>query len=1270
MSPRSVLFSLFAFVFLFLTEHAIAGSNLGSLSASTIFREPPVYPSGGNGTGSVALGDLNGDGRLDMVVANGCVSGSQCGSMTAGSLDVLLGNGDGTFQAPVSYFTGSTHVSFATIADVNDDGRPDLLVGGSCPHGDCSAGGTVAVLLGNGDGTFQAALVFSAPSGAGGAIVVADVNNDGKPDVIAAGGTLGVFLGNGDGTLQPEVTYSGGGFGTVSVAVADVNGDGKLDLIAVNQQMVATSNGGIGVLLGNGDGSFQPAVTYLSGGQNAVSAVVGDVNRDGRLDVVVGNNSINGNIFTGGVGVLFGNGDGTFQAAVTLAAGGASSGFLLMLDVNADGNDDLLVSSGCQANSSTTNCSNGIVSVLLGNGDGSFQPPVRYTSGDFAGGRIAAGDVNGDARTDVVVANASSLGVLLGNADGSFQSARVFSSGVYPDTSEVTADLNGDGKQDLLIANLCASTTTCPSGGVGVLLGNGDGTFQPPAFYVAGAFRANSIAIADLNGDGKPDVVVAKQCIEWTCSTGTIGVLLGNGDGTLQNVVDYSSGGQYAYSVAVADVNGDGKPDVLIGNECASSSSCGNGVLGVLLGNGDGSLRSAVTYPSGGQYAVSLAVADVNRDGKQDAILGNYYTTSGDSNGALGVLLGNGDGTFRTPTVHSSGGTGDNSVTVADVNGDGQLDLIAGNQCGATCSNGVIDVHLGNGDGTFQSPIASITPIINSDYFEPVVLADFDGDGKLDLASAVSNFLMLGNGDGTFQAPLLLGAGGVGIAVGDFNRDGKPDVAVGGVTVLLNATHSSTATTTTNLASSLNPSGYGQQVTLTATVTPSSSGTPTGTVTFYDGTTALGTGTLSSNNASLNGVIFAAGSHTITASYAGDSNVEGSTSPALSQTVSKATTATGVTSSANPSYLKQSVTFTATVTGQFGAAVTGSVTFKQGTTNLATVSLSNGQASYTTTYTSVGTRAITAVYSGDSNNLTSTSTVLNQTVTRVPTSTAVSSSLNPAFIGDSVTFTATVTARNTSLGLPAPIGNVTFRNGGALLGTSPLNGSTATFTTSSLPAGNLSITATYNGDANYIASTSPTLAQTVKRLPTTTSLSVNINPSAYGQTIQFAATVDPSSGNGTPTGTVTFKSGTATLATVPLNNGVAIYNNSNLAVGTKSITAVYNGGSTYASSTSSALSQVINKVATTTALTSSANPSSFGQSVTFTAAVSPQYSGTPTGSVTFKLGATILQTVTLSGGSASYTTTTLPRGSDNISATYNASASFITSSGSLTQQVN
>jgi hypothetical protein len=440
-------------------------------------------------------------------------------------------------------------------------------------------------------------------------------------------------------------------------------------------------------------------------------------------------------------------------------------------------------------------------------------------------------------------------------------------------------------------------------------------------------------------------------------------------------------------------------------------------------------------------------------------------------------------------------------------------------------------------------------------------------------------------------------------------------------------------------------------------------------VAFTDGGNSLGVVSLAGGTASLITTALAAVPHSVIASYNGDSSFNPSTSSALTQNVNKAATATAVSSSVNPSFLKQSVTFTATVTGQFAGIVSGSVTFKQGTTILATVPLSNAKASYTTTYTSVGTRSITGVYSGDSNNLGSTSAVLNQVVTRVPTSTAVASTLNPSFLGDAVTFTATVTASNTNSGLPAPTGTVTFKNGGAILGTSALNGSTATYTTSSLSAGSRLITATYNADSSYTATTSPTLTQTVKRLPTGTSLSVNINPSAYGQTIQFTAIVTPNSGTGAPTGSVTFKSGTATLAAVSLTNGVAIYNNSNLAAGTKSVTAVYSGDATYASSTSAALIQVINKAATTTSLSSSPNPSTLGQAVALTATVLPQYSGTPTGSVTFKRGTTILGTITLSGGVASYTTSTLPKGADPISATYNGSVYFTGSTAATTQNV-
>jgi len=569
-----------------------------------------------------------------------------------------------------------------------------------------------------------------------------------------------------------------------------------------------TPNGGVGVLLGNGDGTFQPAVAYYSGGQDAHSVAVGDVNGDGIPDVVVTNNYIDGDAFKGGTGVLLGNGDGTFQAAVAYASGGYWSEFTAIADVNGDGRPDLLVSSQCQVNGGTANCANGVVSVLLGNGDGTFQSAVRYASGGGYAYSIATGDVNGDGKLDLLIANqctnnsctSASVGVLLGNGDGSFQAAQMFASGAYPDASLAVADVNGDGKPDLVVANLCVSRTNCASGGVGVLLGKGDGTFQPPVTYGSGQFNANSVVVGDVNGDGKPDIIVAKQCLGGTCANGTVGVLLGNGDGTFQPVVNYGSGGQYAYSVAVADVNGDGKPDLLVVNQCVTSSSCANGVVGVLLGNGDGTFRTAVSYGSGGQYPDSIAVADVNGDGKPDLLVANYYTGNSNSNGSLGVLLGKGDGTFQPVVSYGSGGVGDNSVAVGDVNGDGKLDLLAANQCASSnCANGALGVLLGNGDGTFQPAIVSATPVINIDFFEALALADFNGDGKLDIASGAGNFLLLGNGDGTFQSPLILGAGGPGIAVGDFNRDGKPDLAVGGVTVLLNISARNTAPTTTSL---------------------------------------------------------------------------------------------------------------------------------------------------------------------------------------------------------------------------------------------------------------------------------------------------------------------------------------------------------------------------------------------------------------------------------------------------------------------------------------
>ena len=228
----------------------------------------------------------------------------------------------------------------------------------------------------------------------------------------------------------------------------------------------------------------------------------------------------------------------------------------------------------------------------------------------------------------------------------------------------------------------------------------------------------------------------------------------------------------------------------------------------------------------------------------------------------------------------------------------------------------------------------------------------------------VGFFLLLGNGNGTFQTPMVLGAGGLGIAVGDFNRDGRPDLAVGGVTVLLNI---SAFPTTTTITSSSNPSTFGQSVTFSATVTPKASGMPTGTVTFREGSTVLGTSPLNGGTAKFSTAALTVGHHCIRAVYSGDTSFAASTSLALHQVVHRATTATMLVSSLNVSAGGLSVTFTATVVPQYSGTPTGTVTFKNGTTIMGKVLLTGGRAIFTKVFKAAGTKSITASYSGNAN---------------------------------------------------------------------------------------------------------------------------------------------------------------------------------------------------------------------------------------------------------------------------------------------------------------
>ncbi len=770
----------------------------------------------------------------------------------------------------------------------------------------------------------------------------------------------------------------------------------------------------------------------------------------------------------------------------------------------------------------------------------SFLPAVNYDSGGFDATSVAVADVNGDGKPDLLVVNLcinnnndcahnlinSSVGVFLGNGDGTFQTAVSYYSGGFRALSIAVADVNGDGKPDILVTNDC-SNSNC-DGSVGVLLGNGDGTFRPAVVYGTGGTQAFSGAIADVNGDGKPDFVVANT------DSGTVGVLLGNGDGTFQPVVTYDSGGGGPDSIAVADVNGDGKPDLVVANQC--TPNC-NGTVGILLGNGDGTFQTATTYGSGGQAYVTLVVGDVNADGKPDVVTSNHCAgpCANDQHGVLGVLLGNGDGTFQAAVNYGSGGYYARGVVIADVNGDGKPDMVATNLCSVSpCGSVPVGVLFGNGDGTFQSAV-----VYNSGGYSSnsLTVADVDGNGEPDVV--VANYCLTG---------------------------GNICQSDGSVSVLL---HVGAKLTTTTLASSLNPSIFGQVVTFTAKV-KSAAGTPTGIVVFFDGSTALGNATLANGNASVSTSLLGAGSRSITAVYQGSQKFNSSASASFTQVVNAAMTTTSLASSQNPAVITEFVTYTAAVASHYGGAATGTVAFQDGSKTVATVTLAGNQAAYRTKYSLPSTHSIAATYSGDTNNTGSLSSTLVEQINQGFASTTVlTTSGSPSFVGQSVTFTATVSSSHGAI----PDGEqVTFFDGATTIGTGSTASGVATFTTSSLTAKTHTIKASYPGDAIFRPSTGP-VTQVVNKYTTTTTLSSSPNPSQFGQKVTFTAQV--TSSGPAPTGKVAFRDGTTGIGSATLSGGVATFTRSTLAVGTHSITAHYNGDAASSASTSPVVNQVV-----------------------------------------------------------------------------------------------
>jgi len=586
----------------------------------------PLTFNVGLGGGSGVYADFNRDGKLDVAFAG----------------SVLLGNGDGTFQAPINLnVTGD----LVATADFNGDGIPDLLV--------ASTSSTVLnIFLGNGDGTFQTAkstnvgIAFST-------IVAVDVNGDGKADVLGLvfGGQVFVFLGNGDGTFKAGVPYNAGPNPYVMLT-GDFNGDGKLDIATAS-----ANPGEIAVMLGNGNGTFQAPVTS-TGVAHPLDAAATNINGDGKLDLIISDSSTN-QTYT-----FFGNGDGTFQAGIVAAP---VAGTLGVADLNGDGKIDLVSGTGL-----------GFSEILLGNGDGTFTYAHAYVA---SGGILIADFANNNNNENLDLAIGDTM--LLRNGNGTFNGQPVapFPGGY----AGATGDFNGDGYPDIAVTSFNTLSD------VYILLGDGLGSLTLEHTYSLAA-TGYAIATGDLNGDGKLDLVVFTSVgQDWS-----VNVLLGNGDGTFGTPTVYPQGTNPASPMLIADLSGDHKPDVL---------TVQNDSLIVFPNNGDGTLGAPVSYFAG-SGANGVVVADFNGDGKLDAAVS--------SSAGIGILLGNGDGTFQGATFIIVGGTPFDMLT-GDFNNDGKPDLIINDA----------EVLLGNGDGTFTvvsvgSPMGHVAGI-----------ADFNGDGNL-----------------------------------------------------------------------------------------------------------------------------------------------------------------------------------------------------------------------------------------------------------------------------------------------------------------------------------------------------------------------------------------------------------------------------------------------------------------------------------------------------------------------------------------------------------
>jgi len=1203
-----------------------------------------VSIAGAAATGNVVAGnfigtDAAGSGRVGNSGVGVYVGapGTTVGGTAAGAGNVISGNGAGV-QVEASGVTvqgnliGTDAAGLAGMGNAGDGVRVDgpvsnTLVGGTAP----GAGNVIAANAGAG--------VAVAPAKGGptattiqGNTIGADVNRGGAlpnaTGVSVTGATATLVGGTAPGARNFVWNSNHDG-----IALNDQGGGGNNRVVGNDVQ----KNGGAGVSLSSASGHDTVAANAITSNAGAGVSLAGSGSVTiGGADASAGN-TITGNA----VGVKLASSNANTVAFNTIT-GNAAQGVVV-----SDAKGDKILS-----NAITANLGLGIdLDTTAGTTPSNDQiaAPVLLS---------VTGDAKSKTATGMVFGNPNTPGYTVELFGNPVKTAGVpIQGGVLVGSTTVTTDATGRATFRIPytpVAGQAAVTATVTDGSSNTSefsARNAPPTVHVPpgqtvrqdATLVYSAANGNAVSVGDLNAAINPAVQVTLGVDHGTLSLPSLKNLTGSGNGTgaltytgtvsdlnqALNGLTYAPGAGYSGNATLSVSTGDMAGDELGGTQTAAATSAIT-VTPVVLSptvtpaattaNAQTTSGLVITPSATGPAGVAaFQVTGVSNgsvflhDGTTPVAPGGFVTPA---QGAAGLRF--------TPAGNFVGAAGFTVTASRTADGGGLVGTPAAAAVTVNKAASAVALTGPAGSAAFGAAV-NLTATVSPAGATGTVNV-FDGATQIASAAVV-------NGTAAVSVSTLA-PGGHGLTAtysGDATYAGSTTTAPFAESVGRMGSQ-------TTLGVSASAPGAGQPLTLTAGVAPASA---TGAVTFKDGDTVLGTGTVSNGQATFSISTLTPGGHSLTASYPGDANVAPSGSGSAAVRVNPAATATALSLSTAASSVGQAVTLTAKVS----PSVKGTVTFLDGTTAIGTAVLNDGTASLSVNTLAPGAHSLTAAYGGDAMNAASASAAATETVSLAQTGTTLSASPSPATVGSAVTLTATVTPATAG-------GTVTFKDGDATLGTGTVSGGVATFTTTGLAAGSHALTAVYAGDASGAASGSGVVTEQVNPAAASTSVSqttvaVSPGPAPAGQPVTITASVAAGASAG---GIVTFKDGETTLGTSPVTKGVATLSTDKLAPGDHTLVADYSGGTGAAPSASAAVAKQVSSVATATTLTATPNPAAVGQPVTVTVAVS--VGPTATGVVTLLDNGSSLGTVTLSGGRGTFTTSSLTRGAHSITAHY------------------